>query len=142
MGRRAASASGGSLPPLCDAKWTLLWQPHEYPVTARLAPRSVRRPRGWQVKSGFSFRAREKMRGMSGPRRFIEVKVRPGARESALRQDASGAWFAELRSPPADGKANAELIGLVAKHFGCPKAAVSIKRGASSRLKLLQIESP
>jgi len=82
------------------------------------------------------------MRGMSGPRRFIEVKVRPGARESALRQDASGAWFAELRSPPADGKANAELIGLVAKRFGCPKAAVSIKRGASSRLKLLQIESP
>ncbi|TLY56396.1 MAG: DUF167 domain-containing protein, partial [Gammaproteobacteria bacterium] len=52
------------------------------------------------------------MCGMSGPRRFIEVKVRPGARESALRQDALGAWFAELRSPPADGKANAELIGL------------------------------
>ena len=82
------------------------------------------------------------MRGMSGPPRFIEVKVRPGSRESALRQDASGAWSAELRSPPADGKANAELIGLVAKRFGCPKAAVSIKRGASSRLKLLQIESP
>jgi uncharacterized protein YggU (UPF0235/DUF167 family) len=81
------------------------------------------------------------MRGMSGPPRFIEVKVRPGARESALRQDASGAWFAELRSPPADGRANAELIGLVARHFGCRKSAVSIKRGATGRLKLLKIES-
>jgi uncharacterized protein len=78
---------------------------------------------------------------MSGPLRFIEVKVRPGARESALRQDPSGAWFAELRSPPADGRANAELIGLVARHFGCRKSAVSIKRGTTGRLKLIRIES-
>ena len=77
---------------------------------------------------------------MSGPPRFIEVKVKPGARGSALRQDASGAWFAELRSPPTEGKANAELIGLVARHFGCPKSAVSIKRGATGRLKLIRIE--
>src|SRR6059058_3855805 len=41
VGLGSDSASGGSLPPLCDAKWTLLWQPHEHPVTAQLAPRSV-----------------------------------------------------------------------------------------------------
>jgi uncharacterized protein len=82
------------------------------------------------------------MREMSGPPRFIEVKVKPSAAQSALRQDASGAWFAELRSPPADGKANAELIALVARHFGCRKAAVSIKRGATGRRKLIEIESP
>jgi uncharacterized protein len=86
--------------------------------------------------------AHEKMRGMSGPPRFIEVKVRPGARESALRQDASGAWLAQLRSPPTEGKANAELIALVARHFGCRKSAVSIKRGATGRRKLIEIESP
>jgi len=73
--------------------------------------------------------------------RFIEVKVRPNARASLLQQDAAGAWFAQLRSPPAEGKANAELIELVARHFGCRKSAVSIKRGASSRLKLVKIES-
>ena len=71
--------------------------------------------------------------------RFIEVKVKPGAAVSALREDASGAWFAELRSPPAQGKANDELIGLVARHFGCSRSAVSIKRGASGRRKLLRI---
>jgi hypothetical protein len=80
------------------------------------------------------------MQQMSGRPRFLEVKVRPGAAVSALHQDPAGAWFAELRSPPADGKANAELIGLVARHFGCPKSSVSIKRGASSRLKLLKID--
>ena len=76
---------------------------------------------------------------MAGQPRFIEVKVRPGAGVSALRQDASGEWFAELRSPPADGKANAELIALVARHFGCNRSAVSIKRGASGRRKLIRI---
>lgn len=77
---------------------------------------------------------------MSARPRFIEVKVKPGAAASALHQDESGAWFAELRSPPSDGQANAELIGLVARHFGCSRSSVSIKRGASSRLKLIKIE--
>jgi uncharacterized protein YggU (UPF0235/DUF167 family) len=31
---------------------------------------------------------------------------------------------------------------LVARHFGCRKSAVSIKRGATGRRKLIEIESP
>jgi uncharacterized protein YggU (UPF0235/DUF167 family) len=38
-----------------------------------------------------------------------------------------------------DGKANAEVIALVARHFGCPKAAVRIKVGGGGRLKLVEI---
>jgi uncharacterized protein (TIGR00251 family) len=72
--------------------------------------------------------------------RFIEVKVRPHSASSSLRQDESGGWVAELRSPPVDGKANAELIALVAKQFDCPRSAVSIKRGGSGRAKLLKIQ--
>lgn len=71
---------------------------------------------------------------------FIEVKVKPGSNSGALHRDDSGAWLAQLRSPPVDGKANAELIGLVAKHFGCRRSAVSIKSGASGRTKLVKIE--
>jgi len=74
--------------------------------------------------------------------RFIEVKVKPGAPASVLRQDEAGAWLAQLRSPPSGGKANAELVELVARHFGCRKSDVSIRRGASSRLKLVRIDSP
>jgi len=73
--------------------------------------------------------------------RFIEVKVKPNAAASVLQQNEAGAWFAQLRSPPTEGKANAELVELVARHFGCRRSAVSIKRGASSRLKLVRIES-
>lgn len=47
--------------------------------------------------------------------------------------------MAKLKSPPVDGKANAELTALVAEQFKCSKAAVSIKIGAAGRMKLVQI---
>jgi len=72
---------------------------------------------------------------------FLEVKVKPNAGMSVLRQEAAGGWLALLRSAPVDGKANAELIGLIAKQFGCRKSAVSIKSGASGRTKLVKIEA-
>jgi uncharacterized protein YggU (UPF0235/DUF167 family) len=40
-----------------------------------------------------------------------------------------------------DGKANEELIALVASHFGCRKSEVVIKSGASGRLKRLAVET-
>jgi uncharacterized protein (TIGR00251 family) len=73
---------------------------------------------------------------------IIEVKIKPNARVSQLSQEESGQWLAQIKSLPVDGKANAELIGLVAKHFACRKAAVSIKTGSTGRLKLVKIERP
>jgi uncharacterized protein (TIGR00251 family) len=69
----------------------------------------------------------------------LQVKVKPNARTSSLAQSPDGTWVATLKSPPVDGKANAELIGLVAAHFGCRKADVHIKSGASGRLKLVRV---
>lgn len=67
--------------------------------------------------------------------RKIPVNVKPNARESVLEQGADGTWTARLKAPPVDGKANAELIALMARHFGCPKSAVTIKSGAAGRRK-------
>ena len=69
----------------------------------------------------------------------IQIKVKPNSRASRLEQQEDGTWLAQLKSPPVDGKANEELISLVAKHFKRPKSEVSIKSGASARLKLVQI---
>lgn len=69
----------------------------------------------------------------------IQVKVKPNARVSTLEQLDSGPWLAQLKSPPVDGKANKELVALIARHFGIPKSAVSIKSGASGRIKLVRI---
>jgi uncharacterized protein len=65
--------------------------------------------------------------------------VKPNARASALEQLADGTWLATLKAPPVDGKANAELIALVARQFGQPKSRVSIRRGTSGRVKLVTI---
>ena len=69
----------------------------------------------------------------------IQIKVKPNSRASRLEQNEDGTWLAQLKSPPVDGKANEELIALVAKHFKRPKSEVTIKSGASSRTKLIQI---
>lgn len=74
--------------------------------------------------------------------RIIQVKVTPRARVSSLTQAADGTWVAKLKSPPVDGKANAELIALVAEQFGCSKRAVSIKMGGSGRIKLVRVDVP
>ena len=74
------------------------------------------------------------------PARVIQVKVKPNSRASVLEQKDDGTWLAQLKSPPVDGKANEELLTLVSKHFQCRKSDVSIKAGASARVKLVRIE--
>jgi uncharacterized protein (TIGR00251 family) len=70
----------------------------------------------------------------------LSVKVKPNSRSSKLEVGESDEpWTAWLKSPPVDGKANQELITLVARHFGCQKAGVQIKHGQNSRIKLLEI---
>lgn len=70
----------------------------------------------------------------------IQVKVKPSARRSTLEQAEDGTWLAQLKAAPVDGKANDELIALVADRFQCRKSAVSIKSGAAGRMKLVRIE--
>ena len=73
------------------------------------------------------------------PPKIIQVKVKPNSRVSLLEQREDGTWLAQIKSPPVDGKANEELLSLVAKHFKRPKSDVSIKTGGSTRIKLVQI---
>jgi hypothetical protein len=72
---------------------------------------------------------------------ILQIKVKPRSRVSLLEEAADGTWLARLKSPPLDGKANEELVGLVAKRFGCRKAQVVIKAGATGRMKLVKVET-
>ena len=72
--------------------------------------------------------------------RTIRIKVKPGARRSRLEPpEDDSPWIAELKSPPVEGKANKELIALVAKHFKMPRSAVIITAGHKGRLKRIRI---
>jgi uncharacterized protein YggU (UPF0235/DUF167 family) len=72
---------------------------------------------------------------------IIEVRVKPRSGQSSLGPAGDGTWLAQLRAAPVEGKANQELIALVAAQFGCSKSAVSIKSGLSGRVKLVRIET-
>jgi len=69
----------------------------------------------------------------------ITVIVKPRSQRPSLERGEDGVWVARLVSPPVDGRANAELVALVADRFGCPKSAVTIRSGAAARVKVLEV---
>ncbi len=70
----------------------------------------------------------------------IKVLVKPRSKKSTLEPGETGVYTAHLKSPPVDGKANHELIELVAKRFGLSQSKIRIISGASARVKLLDLD--
>ena len=70
-----------------------------------------------------------------------EVKVKPNSKRQNIEELADGSLTVDLKSPPVDGKANKELIELLAKKFGVSKSKINIKLGLSSKYKLVEIDT-
>jgi uncharacterized protein (TIGR00251 family) len=68
------------------------------------------------------------------------VKVKPNSQQQKIVEEPDGNLTIFLKSPPVDGKANAELIQLLAKHFGIAKRAIAIQSGHSSRQKIINLD--
>lgn len=71
---------------------------------------------------------------------IIQVRVKPNSPVSAFAQKAGKTWPAQLKSLPVEGKANEELVALIATHFDCRKSAATNKSGASGRMKGVNID--
>ena len=69
----------------------------------------------------------------------LKVKVKPNSKQQNIREEPDGSLKIALKSPPVDGKANQELIKLLAKKFDLPKSEIIIKSGLSSRNKLVEL---
>lgn len=74
----------------------------------------------------------------------VRVRVTPKASRDEIRglchdADGSAALKVTLTAPPADGKANAALIGLLARHWRLPKSSLAITSGRSDRRKTVTI---
>jgi uncharacterized protein YggU (UPF0235/DUF167 family) len=75
----------------------------------------------------------------------VIVRVRVTPKSSLEAVDGVGAtaegaaFFARVRSAPADGEANAALEKLVARWLDVPKSTVRLTHGAKSRVKSLTI---
>lgn len=69
----------------------------------------------------------------------ISVRVKTGkSKEDFIRRE-DGSYEAHIKSAPVDGKANKDLIKLIAKRMGIPKSAVSILSGHTSKTKIIGI---
>lgn len=69
------------------------------------------------------------------------VKVKPNSKQQSVKEETDGSFTIHLKSPPVDGKANEELIKILAKKFDVPKSKIRIKSGLSSRQKLIEIDT-
>lgn len=72
---------------------------------------------------------------------ILRVKVKPNSQRQAVHTLEDGSLVVDLKSPPTDGKANAELIKLLAREFQVLRGQIQIKAGHSSRQKLIQIDA-
>lgn len=70
----------------------------------------------------------------------VKVKVKPNSKQEKITEQEDGSLTVNLKSPPVDGKANEELIKLLAKKFQVPKSSIRIKSGLSSRQKVIEID--
>jgi len=69
----------------------------------------------------------------------VDILARPGAsRSEFLRHDQRGLVIA-LAAPADKGKANAELVAVLARLAEVPRSAVAIIRGESARRKTVRI---
>lgn len=69
-----------------------------------------------------------------------KVKVKPNAKQQKITEQEDGSLIIHLKSPPIDGKANEELIKLLAEKLNVPKSYIRIKSGLTSRQKLVEID--
>lgn len=72
----------------------------------------------------------------------LDISVSPNAKRTAADGLHDGALRVRLAAPPVDGKANAQLLVWLAGELGCPKRAVTLLRGDTSRRKQVQVDLP
>ena len=69
----------------------------------------------------------------------IKIKVQPKSSRNFLEKIDEGKYKAYLKSAPVDGRANDELIKLLAKELKIKKYQIEITKGFRSRNKVAKI---
>ncbi|MDD5710652.1 MAG: DUF167 domain-containing protein [Candidatus Colwellbacteria bacterium] len=69
----------------------------------------------------------------------IKVVVKTGAKASNVVSEANGVYAVSVKSPAKQGRANTELIKLLADYFGITRSSVSIISGLKSKHKVINI---
>jgi uncharacterized protein len=91
------------------------------------------------LASGLQIATGDFMPRMDGDHLLVPVHVVPRAAQQSLELEG-GALRVRVLAPPVEGAANEAVIALMATRLRLPRRAVSIRRGARARQKVLAIE--
>lgn len=69
----------------------------------------------------------------------INVRVIPRAKINQVEVQPDGVVRVHTTTAPTDGKATADVIKMLARHYGVPKTSVRLIRGETSRDKVFEI---
>ena len=68
----------------------------------------------------------------------VNVRVIPKAKLNRVEVQPDGSVRVHTTTAPTDGKATADVIKMLAEHFGVPKTSIELVRGATSRDKVFE----
>ncbi len=71
---------------------------------------------------------------------YLRVRVTPGARDSAIGEWQGDLLRVRVREPAEKGRANEAVARLLANALAVPPTSVTLKRGATSREKLFEVD--
>jgi uncharacterized protein (TIGR00251 family) len=69
----------------------------------------------------------------------VGVRAMPGAKRTEIAGVVNGEVRVRLAAPAVDGRANVELIRFLARLLGVRRSAVTIRRGMTSRVKVVEV---
>ncbi len=75
-------------------------------------------------------------------RLVVPVRVQPRGSRSEIQGVKDGRLRIKTTAPPADGRANKDVIRQLANEFGVPPSRVALKSGVSQRNKTFEISTP
>ena len=75
-------------------------------------------------------------------RKLLTVRVQPRASRQQLEKISENEFRARLTSVPEKGKANAELLELLADYLDVPVSRLRLVRGQAARTKVVEITEP
>lgn len=70
----------------------------------------------------------------------LKVRVIPKSSMTLVEPQLDGSLKVKLTAVPQKGKANAQLVEVIAKHYNIKKSKVHILKGATSKDKLVEVE--
>ena len=74
------------------------------------------------------------------PMARLTVRVTPRSRYDKVIGYKDGTVLIRLKALPVKGAANRALVKLIADRLSLPKSAVTVVRGRSSRMKVIDVE--